>query len=129
MSKPKPPPFVYQAQVLSVHDGDTLTALADLGMGVSMKVVSRLHGIDTPEIMGQTEWEKAAALKARDRLRDLVLSKEVTLHSLSEPDKYGRLLCRVWVGDCDVNQILLDEGLARSYDGGKKLPWVPPVAT
>ena len=40
-------------------------------------------------------------------------------------DKYGRLLVIVWnmVDEKSINQIMLDEGYAKVYDGGKKEPW------
>ena len=57
------------------------------------------------------------------------MDKWVTLHSIEKPDKYGRLLVRVWTdeGVC-VNDLLLEERLAVAYEGGKKTPWtsLPP---
>lgn len=122
-TKPKPPTYVYNAQVLSVYDGDTFTALLDLGMSVSMKTSCRLVGLDTPEMKGKSELEKALAKKAQARHAELILGKTVVLHSVATPDKYGRLLVDAWIGDVHVNQILIDEKLARPYDGGTKSDW------
>ena len=119
-----PTPYVYRAKVLSVYDGDTITVSLDLGLSIEVKAKCRLLGIDTPEIRTKSAAEKEAAYTARDRVRDLVLGKTVILHSVTKPDKYGRLLVKVWAedGSC-VNQVLIDEGLAREYDGGKKISW------
>lgn len=119
-----PTPYVYRAKVLSVYDGDTITVSLDLGLSIEVKAKCRLLGIDTPEIRTKSAAEKEAAYTARDRVRDLVLGKTVILHSVAKPDKYGRLLVKVWAedGSC-VNQVLIDEGLAREYDGGKKISW------
>ena len=119
-----PAPYVYRAKVLSVYDGDTITVSLDLGLSIEVKAKCRLLGIDTPEIRTKSAAEKEAAYTARDRVRDLILDKTVILHSVAKPDKYGRLLVKVWAedGSC-VNQLLIDEGLAREYDGGAKVAY------
>ncbi len=119
-----PTPYVYRAQVLSVYDGDTITVMIDLGLSIKVKASCRLLGIDTPEIRTKSASEKKLAYEARDRLRGMVLDKEVTLHSVVKPDKYGRLTVKVWSDEHGyVNGVLLDEGLARVYDGGTRQPW------
>ena len=119
-----PTPYVYRAEVLSVYDGDSITVVLDLGLGLGAKVKCRLLGIDTPEIRTKSAVEKKAGYKARDRLRDLILGKSVLLHSVKKPDKYGRLLVKVWTEENGfVNGVLLDEGLAREYDGGTKVSY------
>ena len=120
----KPPAYVYRAHVLSVYDGDTITVTLDLGMNITRKASCRLVGIDTPEIRTKVAGEKEAAYKARDRVRELVHDKQVTIHSTAKPDKYGRLLVRVWTddGQC-VNDLLLAEDHAVTYDGGSKISW------
>ena len=119
-----PTPYTYWAQVESVYDGDSLWAVLDLGMSLSMRVSCRLNGIDTPEIRTKNASEKEAAYTARDRVRDLVEGKQVKIQSIAKPDKYGRLLVELWTEDgTHVNQLLVDEGLARPYDGGTKVPY------
>ena len=119
-----PDAYVYRAHVTRVYDGDTLTATLDLGMNITRKCSCRLSGVDTPEIRTKVAGEKEAAYKARDRVRELVLDKWVTVHSIQKPDKYGRLLVRVWTesGVC-LNDLLLEEKLAVEYDGGTKISW------
>tara|TARA_Y100000310_G_scaffold334918_2_gene415728 strand:+ start:1019 stop:1384 length:366 start_codon:yes stop_codon:yes gene_type:complete len=118
-----PTPYTYNALVLSVYDGDTVTVLLDLGLGVQKKAKCRLLGIDTPEIRTKSASEKKKAYQARDRLRELVLDKNILLQSTAKPDKYGRLLVKLWFDEMYVNQMLVDEGLARTYDGGKRKSW------
>ena len=121
---PAPSAYVYRAYVSRVYDGDTVTATLDLGMGITRKCSCRLAGVDTPEIRTKVAGEKEAAYLARDRVRSLVLEKWVTIHSIQKPDKYGRLLVRLWTesGAC-ANDVLLEERLAVAYDGGKKISW------
>lgn len=118
-------PYVYNAYVISVYDGDSITVILDMGMGIQKKAKCRMYGIDTPELRGKTAKEKTAAKVARDRLRELINEKTVLVHSLTKPDKYGRLLVKVWVDDGQVliNDLMVEEGLARPYDGGKKSSW------
>ena len=113
-------PYVYKATVISVHDGDTMTLNLNLGFEVQFKLVVRLMGIDTPELSGKT---KAAAIRSRDRLRDLVAGGAVTVRTFKDSqEKYGRYLADVYVPGVEksVNQILVDEGLAVPYFGGRK---------
>ena len=72
-------PSMLTGKVVSVHDGDTLTALD--AANVQHKV--RLTGIDAPEI-GQP-----FGTKARDRLTALAKGKTVTIHGHGQ-DRYGR---------------------------------------
>jgi micrococcal nuclease len=124
MSHPAPQPFVYRAEVTSVYDGDSLRAVLDMGLSVRMKASCRLYGIDTPELRSRVPGEKEAAQKARDFVKGLVMGQVVVIESIEKPDKYGRLLVRVWTEDgvC-VNDRLLEEGMARPYDGGEKISW------
>ena len=116
-------PYAYFSYIVSVYDGDSVTAILDMGMGVQKKAKCRLYGIDTPEMRGKTVREKTAAKVARDRVRELINEKTVLIQSMTKPDKYGRLLVKIWVGDVYLNDLLIEEGLARAYDGGKKQPW------
>jgi endonuclease YncB( thermonuclease family) len=102
---PQPAPPVVEAtpvwKVVSVHDGDTLTALD--ASNVQHKV--RLNGIDAPEI-GQP-----FGTVSRDGLRALVLRKSVMIHG-QERDRVGRVLARLEIEGQDVNRQMVADGLA-----------------
>jgi len=115
-----PTPYVYHGTVISNYDGDTLIADLDLGMGVRMKATCRLLGLDAPEIKGKTANEETAAVAAKQRLAALLASAPLVFHSWAKPDKYGRLLVKIWAGDVCVNDTLLAEGHAIPYYGGAK---------
>ena len=120
----RPDAYVYRAHVIRVYDGDTVTANLDLGMSITRKCSCRLAGVDTPEIRTKVAGEKEAAYAARDRVRDLILDKWVTLQSIEKPDKYGRLLVQIWTDDdVNINNLLIEEGHAIAYDGGTKVSW------
>lgn len=109
---------VYVAQVLRVLDGDTFEALIHLGFGVVQLFRIRLEGVDTPELKGKT---KAAALRAKEALRNLIEGKNVFLRESAKKDKYGRALARVETAEGqDLTEYLLKHRLGKKYDGGKK---------
>ncbi len=85
----------------------------------------RLTGYDTPETYrAKCAAEKVLGNKATARLRVLIASVDmVTLEVEYETDKYNRKLARLFVGDRDVGNILIGEGLARPYFGGKRQSW------
>lgn len=85
----------------------------------------RLLGYDTPETYrAKCDSEKRLGDLATHRLRELVQthgSAEITRYS--DRDRYGRLLVRLYIGGKDVGPILINQGLARYYDGGKRRGW------
>jgi micrococcal nuclease len=114
--------YEYYATVVYVYDGDTFHADVDLGFRAHMKKLKfRMYGINTPELRGGTEETKEAARAARDRLKELVLGKQVKLYTHKDTTgKYGRWLATVHVpindGDFNhcqnVNALLVVEGHA-----------------
>ena len=102
--------YEYRAVITKVYDGDTLTADIDLGFKMCAKKIKlRLLGINTPEIRSKDESEKVAARKARDRVRELCLDKDVVVTS-HKKGKYGRWLASVRLEDgTDLADLLLAE--------------------
>lgn len=111
--------------IVSVYDGDTIKVDFDFaGPAIFNRNVSiRILGIDTPEIRGQCEEEKALAQKAKHWLETkLARARTVELHDAGR-DKYFRVLGNLVIDGESVSQQLIAQGLARSYDGGHKTPW------
>ncbi len=108
--------YVYEAFVLDVYDGDTVTLRVDLGFHTQTVVKARLAGIDTPELRGGTGETKAAAKAARDFLRDLILFRDVTIKT-TKTGKYGRWIVDIFLSTGDnVNNILVNRGHAKNKD-------------
>lgn len=112
---------VSEGHVIKVYDGDTITIAGYLPYPESplYRFSVRLNGIDTPEMKGKTEKEKACAILAKTELQNLILDKRIVLRNV-QTEKYGRLLADVYIGDLHVNQHMLDTGMAVKYDGGTK---------
>lgn len=116
--------YQYWAHVVKVYDGDTITVEVDLGFKVNIKEQLRLLGIDTPEMRGD---EREEGIKARDCVREMILDTDVIIVTKRDKTgKYGRYLATVYTGEesfkigASVNQALLDFGLAKEYDGGRR---------
>jgi len=93
-----------EVTVTNIVDGDTV----DLGSGVRV----RLKGINTPE-KGKPYFEQA-----KDFLQNQVLNKTIELESF-EIDKYGRTLGYIFFNNQNINEKILEEGLANLYYYGK----------
>jgi len=107
-------PYCYKARCVSVYDGDTVTLDISLGFNVVMhKQKVRLLGINTPEVRGE---ERELGLVSRDRLRELIDDKDVIIVTHRDKGgKYGRLLATIYLDGVNINQQLVDEGLAEAY--------------
>lgn len=114
------PAYTYTATVLAVHDGDTFTALVDLGFDVALRVKLRLLGCNAIEL-GQP-----GGTEAGDNLRQLINLRTVYLHTV-QVDKYGgRYDAQVTLPDIgDLATKLIADGWAAAWDGKGPRP-VPP---
>ncbi len=109
----KEPKYSYRAQVIDVIDGDTIRCNVDLGFSVWSKLVFRLYGLNTPELVGK---DKTKALEAKNFLIAQVLNKQVTIKTHKDrKEKYGRYLAEILNGKVNINKLLLDKGLAVKY--------------
>lgn len=118
-------PEISYGKVVKVHDGDTITIVTVLFNGdVSpksnlYKFNVRVLGIDTPELKTKNVKEKELGIVARDALRALLMNKVVKMKNVSY-DKYGRILCNVFLDDVNVSEWLVSNNHAVLYNGGKK---------
>lgn len=112
-----------RARVMQVIDGDTLLVRAHIWLGQEVEVRVRILGVDAPEMNGKCESERIRARAAKDFLADRA-GDDVVLQAVMH-DKYGgRVDARVFTpaGE-DIGGALVDAGLARAYDGGKRGAW------
>jgi len=116
--------YTYNAKVDRVVDGDTVDALVDLGFDTWKKVRIRLHGIDAWESRTRDLEEKARGLAAKDRLAEVLeLENEGKFILVSHGvGKYGRCLGEIFLTENSdsVNNLLISEGHATEYYGGKR---------
>lgn len=112
-------PPIKHGKVVKVYDGDTFTIVTKIYDEPVCKIRVRLAGIDTPELKGCNGNEKTMALVARDKLSELILGKIVRLDNVTY-EKYGRLLCQVYVDNINVNNWMISNNLAIAYNDRTK---------
>lgn len=95
-----------------VVDGDTFWLAGE-------KV--RVADIDAPEMDGRCAYEGQLARKSRDRLLTLLNTEAFTLRREGQ-DRYGRTLAVVLRGNRSIGDMLVAEGLARTWTGRRE-PW------
>lgn len=113
-----------KAIVQHIIDGDTFSAQVILNSDIKISVRVRIIGLDTPEISGLCKKEKQMALRAKKRLGEILKIGSIVYLSKIKDDKYlGRIDAVVEQNNTNVADILIKEGLARRYFGGKRKPW------
>tara|TARA_B100000519_G_scaffold185613_1_gene180905 strand:+ start:226 stop:609 length:384 start_codon:yes stop_codon:yes gene_type:complete len=116
-------PYVYNARLIRVVDGDTADAWIDCGFNISVKKRIRFMGVDTWECRTRNLEEKALGLKAKAYTKEMLERNEgnflVKSHGVG---KYGRLLGELFVEgeETSLNELLKENGHAYEYDGGTK---------
>lgn len=96
-----------EGTVIRVADGDTLTlAVAEDSAVVTYRI--RLHGIDAPEKKQPYGTEATAFLRAH------TLNRTVRI-DVTDTDRYGRLIGKVYRDSIYLNKALVDTGLAWHY--------------
>jgi micrococcal nuclease len=106
--------YTYNAHVVSVYDGDTITVDIDLGFDVNMRSLKiRLYGINAPEVRGTT---KLLGLASRDALRARILDKNIVIRTIRDKqEKYGRWLGLVELDGENINDWLVKNNYAVVY--------------
>ncbi|MDR6554978.1 thermonuclease family protein [Paenibacillus qinlingensis] len=101
------------AKVVRVVDGDTMKVSFTEGGKVKEETI-RLLLVDTPESVDPEKPVQPFALDASNYAKTMLTGKDVQLEmDVSERDKYGRLLCYLYIGDQMFNALLLENGYAR----------------
>ena len=121
--------YIYRAKLERVVDGDTIDALIDVGFDIWVKKRIRYKGIDSWESRTRDLEEKKKGLLAKERNKELLekVSSKAGYFRLKSHGvgKYGRVLGELFIMDEDgsqlcINDMLIKEGHAYKYDGGKK---------
>lgn len=114
-------------RVISVYDGDTINIVFYID-DLLMHYKFRLYGIDSPELKPLKIIENRtdiidSANRSKKFLESLILNKIVYIKFKNE-EKYGRLMGIIYFSknenEKSVNQIMIDNGYAIEYFGGKK---------
>jgi len=91
--------------IKSCYDGDTCTSIS------GEKI--RLACIDTPELKGKRA-NPEKALLVRDYLNNLISEKKISIRRITY-DRYGRTVGELYKNKQNIQQHLVDLGLAKVY--------------
>lgn len=106
---------LHPAKFLSVVDGDTADVDIDLGMDTTRRARLRLLRIDAPEMHDKDASIRLRANEAKAYLWQQLSSASELVLCTGKTDSFGRWLSEVWVDGVNVNQRLLDLGLAQPF--------------
>ena len=114
----------YSCKLVRVVDGDTADAMIDLGFDVWVKSRIRFYGVDAWESRTRNKEEKVKGLAAKAYVKDLLENSDEGKFSIIShgTGKYGRVLGELFVkGETkSLNDLLIENGHAYEYEGGKK---------
>ena len=120
-------PVLYDWPVTRVIDGDTVEFEANfLPVPLKPRLSLRVLGVDTPEKSWRAECESEAARgeAASKFTTDLLDNATVVKVELVKWDKFGgRVLGDIIIDGASLTGLLIANGFARPYDGGKKESW------
>tara|TARA_R110000744_G_scaffold57099_4_gene120199 strand:- start:1331 stop:1702 length:372 start_codon:yes stop_codon:yes gene_type:complete len=115
--------YIYGAKLLRVVDGDTADCMIDLGFDTWVKARLRFRGVDTWEKRTRDKAEKVKGLAASAFTKEYLEKNDgnFTIQSYGK-GKYGRILAEIYIEgeDKSLNDLLIENGHAYIYDGGKK---------
>ena len=118
---------LYDFKVLRVIDGDTVEIEADfLPPPLKPTLKLRILGVDTPEKKSRAKCasESRLAEKASMFTQKTISDGLIKKIQIKSWDKYGgRVLGDIIVDGQSLKDLLLSKGLAKPYDGGKKVGW------
>ena len=109
------------SEVTSIYDGDTFRVnIAEYPALLGYRMSIRVNGIDTPEMRGKCQQEKALAREAKQfTVAKLRAAKSIELKNMKR-GKYFRIVADVYVDGDNLGEMLINENLAVAYNGGHK---------
>ena len=116
--------YEYKAILDRVVDGDTCDAMIDLGFNTWVKKRIRFKGVDCWESRTRDLDEKKKGLAAKEFTKKLLEYSDEGKFALRSHGvgKYGRVLGELFVkgNEQSLNELLIENGHAYEYEGGKK---------
>ena len=120
----------YEWRIVGVVDGDTIRVDATPDLPPALARLSvRLRGVDTPEKGGRAKCERerrggtAATAFATDAIR---AARRVLIRNPAWGKWGGRVIADVLIDGRNLATALIEAGLARRYDGGRRAGWCSP---
>jgi len=110
-----------EAELITVVDGDTILVNAQPWPQHTIAVLVRIRGIDAPEMKSKCRTARRAAERAKQALSHLATGR-ILLTNISGDKYFGRIVADVTTEEeTDIGAAMIGSGLARIYDGGRKM--------
>lgn len=112
------------SEITSIYDADTFRVnIHSWPRIIGERIPIRVNGIDAPEMRGKCQKETELARKAKKvTVAMLRNGKEIELRNLKR-GKYFRIVADVYIDGKSLSEVLISQGLAYEYYGGKKKSW------
>lgn len=118
---------IYTAQIVRHIDGDSVIVHIPIWPDFLGTIRIRLRDIDTPEPekKAKCQKERELAAKASALTKELIPIGAIVDIMKLKPDKFGRRFDAAIItpDGKSLALLLVDAGLARPYDGGKRQGW------
>ena len=106
----------HMVNIVSVYDGDTVWAEFDI-KGFKIKNKLRFLNINTPELRGKNEEEKAKAIEAKEFVKNLIEGERVMVY-IHKLDPYYRHLAFIYPSRLLWSKIVQDYDKTFKICGG-----------
>jgi len=109
-----------KSKAISVYDGDTFTAMIDMGLDTLRRIDCRLYGCNAIEL------HMPGGKEAQANLQTLLLDKDLKIEVIKY-DKYGgRHDVKVWLPDqTELIPYLIEQQWSAAWDGKGTKPTPP----
>jgi micrococcal nuclease len=110
--------YRYKAKLLKIVDGDTIDAEINLGFSILVHKRVRLWKINAPETRTRDLQEKKQGKRTKRRLKELLRANDNHFELISHGfGKFGRCLGEIFIDNRSINDLLIEEDLAKEYYG------------
>ena len=111
-------------KVTKEYDGDTIYVDIPSTHPLFGKAIPiRVAHIDTPELKGKCPSEIIAANTAKNLVKKMLPPGSIITLKHVRRDNYFRVLAEVDINGGDLGTVLINAGLARTYEGTAKKSW------
>jgi micrococcal nuclease len=105
--------YEYTALVTEVTDGDTVKLRVDCGFYIDHRISLRLLDVYAPETRTTDIEEKARGYESKKFLSDLILNREIIVHTKFDKT-FDRYLGTIFLDGVNINQYIVEQGYATS---------------
>lgn len=106
--------YKYSGKCIYCEDGDTTKIAVEVGFRVTVTVIVRLAGINSPELKSKDPEQAKKAKESKAFLESLILNQTVYFDS-KKLDNYGRSIAEIYrgiEGEASINTIMIANGMA-----------------